>query len=71
MISNLRITAKKIAAEKGIVWHSGLDNKFYKLDKDVEGGKMTRDSAVKMAAIELKIEKSYDKHMKELQYSIK
>lgn len=71
MISNLKVAAKKIASEKGIAWHSGLENKFWKLDKDVSKGSLKKEDAVKMAASELKIVKSYDKHMKDLESSIR
>ncbi len=71
MISNLRATARRIAGERKIDWHSGLDNKFWKLDSDVANGRLSKEAAIKMAASELKIEKSYDKHMKDLEHSIR
>lgn len=71
MISNLKVTARKIASERGIAWHSGLDNKFWKMDKDVSNGSLKKEDAVRMAASELKIEKSYDKHMEELKRAIR
>jgi len=55
MISNLKKTAQRIAGEKSIAWHSGLENKFWKLDKDVESGRMNKQDAIKIAATELKI----------------
>lgn len=71
MISDLKKVGPKIAAEKGIYWGDTLKNKFLRLDKDVESGALTKEKAIAMAAAELKIEKSYDKHMEELKRAIR
>ena len=71
MISDLGKVAPKIAEKRKIFWGDTLKGKFWKLDKDVESGAMTKEAAVKAAAAELKIENPWEDDYKELERSIR
>ncbi|MDQ1284519.1 MAG: hypothetical protein QG620_867 [Patescibacteria group bacterium] len=66
MRENLTIIGKRIAAERKTEWHSGVERKLWNLENSVENKKMTKEEALRHAAMELKIDKSYDPHYKSL-----
>ncbi|OGI28610.1 MAG: hypothetical protein A2288_00150 [Candidatus Moranbacteria bacterium RIFOXYA12_FULL_44_15] len=71
MKDSLPIIGKRIAAERKMDWHSGFEKKLWNIENSCKDRKMTREEALRHAARELKIDKSYDPHYKSLNEYLK